>query len=202
MNILHTADWHLGQLFYEYDRTYEHQQFLDWLVDTVRDAEVDVLLISGDVFDLSNPSAVSVKQFYTFLHQATKARPGLQIVITAGNHDSASRLESPKPLLESSSVHIVGVVEKDAEGSIDYDKLIVPILKNGQVAAWCLAIPFLRMGDYPTVKEAENPYAAGVAQLYADVYQVAKSRQQPGQAIIAMGHLHARGAEVSSLDNF
>lgn len=202
MNILHTADWHLGQLFYEYDRTYEHQQFLDWLVDTVRDAEVDVLLISGDVFDLSNPSAVSVKQFYTFLNQATKARPGLQIVITAGNHDSASRLESPKPLLESSSVHIVGVVEKDAEGSIDYDKLIVPILKNGQVAAWCLAIPFLRMGDYPTVKEAENPYAAGVAQLYADVYQVAKSRQQPGQAIIAMGHLHARGAEVSSLDNF
>src|SRR5690606_18891605 len=112
MNILHTADWHLGQLFYEYDRAYEHQQFLDWLVQTLQQEAVDVLLISGDVFDSANPSAATVRQFYTFLNQASKACPGLQIVVTAGNHDSATRLESPKPLLESSHIHIIGVVEK------------------------------------------------------------------------------------------
>ena len=61
MKILHTADWHIGQLFHEYDRSFEHQQFLNWLVETLVLEEVDVLLISGDVFDLSNPSAVSVK---------------------------------------------------------------------------------------------------------------------------------------------
>ncbi|WP_461400570.1 metallophosphoesterase, partial [Flavitalea sp.] len=48
MKILHTADWHLGQLFHEYDRGWEHQQFLDWLIQTLKTEQIDVLLISGD----------------------------------------------------------------------------------------------------------------------------------------------------------
>lgn len=87
MKILHTADWHVGQLFYEYDRTYEHQQFLNWLRETLTNENIEALLISGDIFDLSNPSAASVKMFYSFLNQAAKANPDLQIIITAGNHD-------------------------------------------------------------------------------------------------------------------
>src|SRR5690606_4373168 len=171
MNILHTADWHLGQLFHEYDRTYEHQQFLDWLVQTLQREEVDVLLISGDVFDLSNPSAATIRQFYTFLNRATNACPDIQVVITAGNHDSASRLESPKPLLESSNIHIIGVVEKDDSGAIDYDKLLIPLMKHGAIKAWCMAVPFLRMGDYPALADCDNPYAEGVATLYRHVCQ-------------------------------
>lgn len=200
MNILHTADWHLGQLFHEYDRTYEHQQFLDWLVQTLQQETVDVLLISGDVFDLSNPSAATIRQFYTFLNRASKACPDIQIIVTAGNHDSASRLEAPKPLLESSNIHIIGTVPKDEQGNIDADKLIIPLTKEGDVKAWCLAVPFLRMGDYPALSDCDNPYAEGVAALYRDLYEAAKSKQQPGQAIIAMGHLHARGAETSDMD--
>lgn len=200
MNILHTADWHLGQLFHEYDRTLEHQQFLDWLVQTLQQEKVDVLLISGDVFDLSNPSAATTRQFYTFLSQASKTCPDIQIVVTAGNHDSASRLEAPKPLLESSNIHIIGTVSKDEQGNIDTDKLIIPLSKDGNIKAWCLAIPFLRMGDYPAIADCDNPYAEGVAALYHGLYEAAKSKQQPGQAIIAMGHLHARGAETSDMD--
>ncbi|SEL91859.1 exonuclease SbcCD subunit D [Parapedobacter koreensis] len=200
MNILHTADWHLGQLFHEYDRTYEHQQFLDWLVQTLQREAVDVLLISGDVFDLSNPSAATIRQFYTFLNKASKACPDIQIVVTAGNHDSASRLEAPKPLLESSNIHIIGTVAKDDQGNIDADKLIIPLSKDGDIKAWCLAVPFLRMGDYPAIADCDNPYAEGVTALYRDLYEAAKSNQQPGQAIIAMGHLHARGAETSDMD--
>src|SRR5690606_21846327 len=162
--------------------------------------EVDVLLISGDVFDLSNPSAATVRQFYRFLNLASKACPGIQIVITAGNHDSASRLESPKPLLESSNIHIVGVVEKDNEGNIDYEKLIIPLTKDGIVNAWCIAVPFLRMGDYPVLADCDNPYAEGVAALYRNLCNVAKSKHQSGQALIAMGHLHAKGAERSDMD--
>ncbi|MFV8334713.1 exonuclease SbcCD subunit D [Flavobacterium sp. RSP29] len=201
MKILHTADWHIGQLFHEYDRTYEHQQFLNWLVDTLQTEQIDVLLISGDVFDISNPSASSIKMFYSFLNKATKAIPDLQIVITAGNHDSASRLEAPKPLLESSNVHIIGLVEKDGEGNIDYQKLLVPIhddLKN--VKIWCLAIPFLRMGDYPTILNCANPYTEGVTALYKDAFEYASLKKQDGQTIIAMGHLHTHQAEVSDLD--
>ncbi|MBC7387840.1 MAG: exonuclease SbcCD subunit D C-terminal domain-containing protein [Opitutaceae bacterium] len=201
MKILHTADWHIGQLFHEYDRSYEHQKFLDWLVQLLQTEQIDVLLISGDVFDISNPSATSIKMFYTFLNQATKANPDLQIIITAGNHDSASRLEAPKPLLESSNVHIIGLVEKDEEGQIDYQKLLVPIQNHaGEIKIQCLAVPFLRMGDYPSIKDCANPYTEGVTKLYQEAFEYANSKKQDGQSIIAMGHLHTHHAEISDLD--
>ncbi len=201
MKILHTADWHIGQLFHDYDRTYEHKNFLDWLVETLQDEKVEVLLISGDVFDLSNPSAASIKLFYTFLNRAVKANPNLQIVITSGNHDSASRLESPKPLLESSKIYIIGLVEKDEDGNIDYEKLTIPLKDNtGATKAWCLAVPFLRMGDYPIVADAENPYAAGVTALYAEAYEFISAKKQADQPVICMGHLHAQQAEITDMD--
>ncbi len=201
MKILHTADWHIGQLFHEYDRTVEHQQFLNWLVQTLQDEQIDVLLISGDVFDLSNPSAASIRMFYTFLNRAINANPDIQIIITAGNHDSATRLESPKPLLESSNIHIIGLVEKDAEGNIDYEKLIVPICNSsGEAKAWCLAVPFLRMGDYPVVADCSNPYSEGVAALYNEVFEHALKKKQGVQPIIAMGHLHTHNAEITDMD--
>ncbi len=201
MKILHTADWHIGQLFHEYDRSAEHRQFLDWLVLTIKTEQIDILLVSGDVFDISNPSATSVKMFYTFLNRASAARPGLQIVITAGNHDSASRLESPKPLLESSNIHIVGTVEKDKEGKINYEKLVIPLYDAaGNIKSWCLAVPFLRMGDYPVITDCENPYAAGVSTLYQEAFDYAQQKKQDGQTVIAMGHLHTHHAEITDLD--
>lgn len=201
MNILHTADWHIGQLFHEYDRTYEHQQFLNWLINTLRDQQIDVLLISGDVFDLSNPSAASIKMFYSFLNKAVRANPDLQIIITAGNHDSAARLESPKPLLESSNIHIIGLVEKNEDGSIDFEKMLIPLKdKAGITTAWCLAIPFLRMGDYPVVAGAENPYAAGVAALYESAFDYACTKKNADEPVICMGHLHTQQADVDKMD--
>jgi exonuclease SbcD len=201
MKILHTADWHIGQLFHEYDRTYEHHSFLNWLIETLQNKKVDVLLISGDVFDLSNPSAASIKLFYTFLNNSLKVNPDLQIIIIAGNHDSASRLESPKPLLESSNIHIIGLVERQVDGKIDYDKLSIPLKGNdGEIKAWCLAIPFLRQGDYPLIHDAENSYASGVAALYAEAYEFISAKRQPNQPVICMGHLHAQQAEVSDMD--
>jgi exonuclease SbcD len=201
MKILHTADWHLGQLFHEYDRTFEHQKFLDWLLETINTEEIEVLLVSGDVFDVSNPAAASIKMFYTFLKNATQENPNLQVIITAGNHDSASRLEAPKPLLESSKIHIVGTVEKNSDGTINYDKLIIPLRnKSGEITTWCLAIPFLRMGDYPNISNALNPYSEGVSALYKDAFEFANENKTINQSIIAMGHLHTHHAEISDMD--
>ncbi len=201
MRILHTADWHIGQLFHEYDRTYEHQQFLNWLLRTLINEHIDVLLISGDVFDLSNPSAASVKMFYSFLNQAVKANPDLQIIITAGNHDSASRLESPKPLLESSNIYIVGIIEKGEDGTIDYSKITIPLKdKDGSTKAWCIAAPFLRMGDYPVITDGGNPYAEGVAAFYAEAYDYACAKKHANEPIICMGHLHAQQTDMTDVD--
>lgn len=192
MKILHTADWHLGQLFYQYDRTYEHEMFLKWLLETIGSQGIDVLLVSGDVFDVSNPSAASIRIFYSFLNKATQQYPGLHIIITAGNHDSASRLEAPKPLLESSNIHIIGLIYKTEEGDIDYEKMLIPITnKEGDVQLYCLAIPFLRMGDYPIIPGSTNSYSDGVSALYTQAFEHAHSRRLPHQPIIAMGHLHA-----------
>jgi exonuclease SbcD len=201
MTILHTADWHIGQLFHEYDRTYEHQQFLNWLLETLTKEQIDILLISGDVFDLSNPSAASIKMFYAFLNRAVKKNPDLQIIVTAGNHDSASRLESPKPLLESSNIHIIGLIEKDRNGRIDYSKITIPLKdKAGNTKAWCIAAPFLRMGDYPSIPDCDNPYTEGITAFYKAAYEYAASQKGTGQAIIAMGHLHAQQTEVGDMD--
>lgn len=201
MKILHTADWHIGQLFHEYDRTYEHQQFLNWLLEVLVNERIDVLLISGDVFDLSNPSAASVKMLYIFLNLAVRASPELQIIITAGNHDSAARLESPKPLLESSNIHVIGLIEKKGDGSIDYEKLIIPLKgKGGITKAWCMAVPFLRMGDYPVIADKENPYAAGVAAFYSEAYDCACTKKQANEPIICMGHLHAQQTDMTDID--
>jgi len=159
------------------------------------------LLVSGDVFDLSNPSAASIKMFYSFLNQSEKQNPDLQIIVTAGNHDSASRLESPKPLLESSNIHIVGLIEKDGNGNNDYSKITLPLNdKAGHTKAWCIAAPFLRMGDYPSLPDCANANAEGVTAFYKAAYDYASSRKEPGQAIIAMGHLHAQQAEVGVID--
>lgn len=201
MKILHTADWHIGQTFHEYDRTYEHTQFLIWLAATIKEKEIDVLIVSGDIFDLSNPSASSQKMFYSFLNSALKAQPGLQIIITAGNHDSAARLESPKPLLESSNIHIVGMIERNLDGSIDYEKLVIPIKDNqGEIKLWCMAIPFLRLGEYPIVAESKSQYSDGVSALYKQAYEYTLSKKVIGQAILAMGHLHTLDAQISDHD--
>ncbi len=201
MKILHTADWHLGQLFYEYDRTFEHQEFLSWLLKTIQTEKIEVLLVAGDVFDISNPAATSIKMFYTFLKNATLQNPDLQIIITAGNHDSPSRLEAPKPLLESTKIHIIGTVEKDINGQINYDKLTIPLKnKAGEITTWCLAIPFLRMGDYPNILNASNPYSEGVTALYREAFEFTKAKKTQKQTIIAMGHLHTHHAEISDMD--
>jgi DNA repair protein SbcD/Mre11 len=197
LNILHTADWHLGQSFYEFDRSYEHTCFLDWLVRTIQEKEVDVLLISGDIFDVSNPSAASTRMFYNFLKEATSAQKNLQVVCIAGNHDSPARLESPKTLLEAFNVSVTGAVTFSEEKAIDFEKLAIPLRgKSGEVEAWCLAVPFLRPGDYPN----DKGYAGGVASVYHDGVAYLEKIRQPGQALLAMGHLHTLDARITEDD--
>lgn len=200
IRILHTADWHLGQTFFGYDRVEEHAHFLDWLARELKENEIDVLLIAGDVFDVSNPSAASQRMFYRFIRRVTTENPQLQLVIVAGNHDSAARLEAPVPLLQEMRTEIRGIVRKH-EGEIDYDHLIVE-LKNseGEVEALCLAVPFLRQGDYPVVATDGNPYAEGVKELYVRLQERALQRRKDGQALVAVGHLQATGSEIAERD--
>ncbi len=201
IRILHTADWHLGQTFFGYDRTQEHEHFLDWLAGVLTKNKIDVLIVAGDVFDVSNPSAASQRMFYRFIHRVTTENPRLQLVVVAGNHDSAARLESPLPLLQEMRTEIKGIVHKQ-NGKIDYEHLLVE-LKNaaGEVEALCLAVPFLRQGDYPVVETEGNPYAEGVKELYARLLKYALKKRTDGQPLVAVGHLLATGSEIAEKDH-
>jgi exonuclease SbcD len=195
---LHTSDWHLGQTFHNFDRGYEHQRFLDGLLDTLEAEGIDALLIAGDVFDNPNPSAAAQKQFYRFLTAAKRRVPELDIVIIAGNHDSAGRLEAPAPLFEAFDATVVGGITRDVQGNIDCDRLVVPLRnRSGDIAAWCLAVPFLRPGDVPRVDTEGDPYLEGIALLYRQALDSALCRRESGQAIIALGHCHMSGGLTS-----
>lgn len=163
--------------------------------------KIDVLIVAGDVFDVSNPSAASQRMFYRFIHRVTTENPRLQLVVVAGNHDSAARLESPLPLLQEMRTEIKGIVRKQ-NGKIDYEHLLVE-LKNaaGEVEALCLAVPFLRQGDYPVVETEGNPYAEGVKELYARLLKYALKKRTDGQALVAVGHLLATGSEIAEKDH-
>ena len=201
IRILHTADWHLGQTFFGYDRTGEHEVFLNWLAEEIRQKEIDALIIAGDVFDVSNPSAASQSMYYQFIYRVTVENPNLQIVIVAGNHDSAARLEAPLPLLQAMRTEVRGVVRKLEGGEIDYDHLIVE-LKNrkGEVELLCMAVPFLRQGDYPVVQTEGNLYAEGVRELYSQLLQSLWKQRTANQSILAIGHLQATGSEIAEKD--
>lgn len=190
MNIIHTADWHLGQTFFGYERYREHEVFLNWICDVIKEREIDLLLIAGDIFDSPNPSAEAQRMFYSFLTKITNENRGLQIILTAGNHDSAARLEAPNSLLGVFNTTVSGVVHYK-NGEIDYERMIVPLKKGG----CCLAVPYLRLSDLP---EAEN-YSEGVALLYNELYRRAK--EMGYSPVVAMGHLQASGAEVSVGDS-
>ena len=197
MRLLHTSDWHLGQTLHSYERTYEHQCFLDWLLQAIVTEQADALLIAGDIFDTANPSAAAQKQLYRFLQQARERAPMLDIVVIAGNHDSPGRIEAPGPLLEAHGTSVIGHVVRGEDGEIDIARHLVPLHdKFGAVKAWCLAIPFLRPGDVPRLPAAEegapviDAYLGGISLLYQQAYALAAARRLAGQSIVAMGHCH------------
>lgn len=105
MRILHTTDWHLGRTLHGWSRHAEHERLVDELVDLA--AEVDLVIVSGDVFENSNPPIEAEELYFDAL-----ARLGdggrRAVVVIAGNHDSPDRLCACAPLTRRHGVHIVG----------------------------------------------------------------------------------------------
>lgn len=197
MKILHTADWHLGQKFLSRDRIEEHQGALDWIRTTIVEQEVEVLLVSGDIFDIGNPPSYARQLYYKFLTslQGTFCR---HVVIIGGNHDSPSMLNAPKELLEILNVHIVGAVTKDLQ-----DEIIVLKNEKGKEELVIAAVPFLRDRDirFSVAGESGSERVArvreGIAQHFEEVGALAEAYIEHKVPILAMGHLHAKGASAS-----
>lgn len=191
MRILHTSDWHLGQTFHHFDRTFEHQAFLGWLLDTIQAQEIDVLVVAGDVFDSGNPPMEAQKLYYEFLYKISQRFPSLNVVITAGNHDSPGRLEAPKELLSAFRVHVVGSPKTDSQGRLDPEPVVVPLQCPGKgLLGWCIAMPFLR-GIHN--EDLFNSH-------YDQAIHYAQSKSATALPILAMGHAHFSGSQLSDTE--
>lgn len=200
LRLIHTADWHLGHTLHGLSREAEHQAFLDWLLDTLEGESADALIIAGDVFDSANPPAAAQAMFYRFLAAARARCPRLDVLVIAGNHDSAARLDAPSPLLDGLGIRVVGALPRTAAGDFDALRLVVPLhAADGRVAARVAAVPFLRPADLPPCPEAEDPLIAGVETVYAEALAAARAQRRPGEALLATGHAYLVGGQLSAL---
>ena len=195
MKILHTADWHLGNVFHGHNRIGEHRHFLAWLLDTLKEECPDVLVIAGDIFDSPNPSAAAEEMFYNFLIDASEAVMGMQIVAIAGNHDSAGRIDAPAQLLHRHNVYVRGTLPRNPKtGEIDYERLIIPLSKRSttEPEMVCLAVPYLRPSDYPV----GMGNGEGLRGLFSALLQEVNRGPHKGLPIISVAHFYAAGAEI------
>ncbi|WP_373685030.1 exonuclease SbcCD subunit D C-terminal domain-containing protein [Acinetobacter sp. YH12158] len=198
VRFFHTSDWHLGQFFYNHSRDYEHEQFLNWLLEQIAQKQPHALLIAGDVFDVINPASRAQKQLYQFLADAHDRAPHMQTLMIAGNHDSGYRIEQVEPLLEKYQAKAVGVVHKNAQGQLDLDRLLVPIYdEQKNIVAWCLTLPFLRAAEITGFNEQTTNSQNAIAYVHQQLIAEANARKTPDQALILMSHAHMQGGETS-----
>ncbi|XOB60866.1 exonuclease SbcCD subunit D C-terminal domain-containing protein [Campylobacterota bacterium DY0563] len=199
MRILHTSDWHLGQNFMGKSRIEEHEAFLSWLLETIKENNIDVLLVSGDIFDTGTPPNYALELYYNFLKQLSQVNSLNTTIITAGNHDSVSTLKAPKQLLEALNVHVVVNGDEDENIIIPIKE---PLIENAETKAIVCAVPFLRdsvirqsLGG-ETVSDKEKLANNGIKAYYEKAYNKAKELDS-NTPIIAMGHLTTVGGRSS-----
>jgi exonuclease SbcD len=187
MRILHTSDWHIGKKIYGEDRLDEHSRFLDWLLETIIDRDVDVLLVSGDVFDSSMPPARATDLYYRFLFNLY-GKTHTHAVIIAGNHDSAVRLAAPGQFLKMARMHVVGGIRDSVKDCV------VELDSNGQTAAFA-AVPYLNEGDIlPHIPlEAEIERSLRYRKAMKRIYDECLSAMDADIKVF-MGHYFIQGA--------
>ena len=207
MKIIHTSDWHIGQTLYQYSRDEEHRYFFNQLKDIILEERPDALIVSGDVFHASTPSVMAQRLYYHTLVELSRLYDGLQIIVTAGNHDSPSRLEAPRELWEAFDVTVVGNLDfykdaKDGELTYDASKIEIPVKREGEIVGWVLAVPFLNAGNYPSLKENDS-YSNRVFSFYNNLKDNLKLNAQylENHSVVAMGHLMMAGVNTSSYNN-
>lgn len=192
MKILHTSDWHIGKRLHGKDFLPDINLFFSWLLETIQKEKIEVLLVSGDIFDMANPSSDARKVYYHFLNQIS--RLNCQVIITGGNHDSPAVLDAPKELLSILNIKIVGGMPADKES------IIIPLTKKEDIVV--VAVPYLRDGDLrkmvsgESYKDRKEAIRAGIQKVFADLATTCQQKF-PKATALAMGHLFVQGMHTA-----
>lgn len=194
MKILHTADWHIGKKLHKHELSEDFELFMDWLCHCIEEEEVEVLLVSGDIFDLANPSSEARSQYYRALMKLRKLN--CKIILTGGNHDSPAMLDAPKDLMRELDMHVIGGLPENLED------VIIPIFKNEKPEVVIAALPYLRDADLRMATDGHSyedrleTIRNGIKNTFLEAAEICK-RQFPHAPAIAMGHLFAAGMQSS-----
>jgi exonuclease SbcD len=190
MKILHTSDWHIGKKLGRHDRMDEHRAALAEVEQIADEREVDLVLVSGDLWDRAVPPMDALTLGLETLTRLGSKRP---VVAVAGNHDSPPLFEALAPLLTPQGVWLTGAIKPpEAGGLIGPDQLGVP--------AVIARFPFLREGRVVDFMASTDrwygDYAARVAAI-TERYNEALVAAAGSDAVpILMAHFLVGGVQV------
>jgi exonuclease SbcD len=199
MRILHTSDWHLGQHFMGKTRQAEHQAFCRWLIEQVREREVDAVLVAGDVFDTGAPPSYAREQYNQFIVELRDT--GASLVVLGGNHDSVAMLGESRTLLAQLDTRVVPAVGVEPD-----EQLLVLKRRTGEPGAILCAIPFIRPRDVllsqagQSAADKQLSLQQAIQDHYQKLFALAEQRRAElggGLPIVATGHLTTVGASAS-----
>jgi exonuclease SbcD len=194
MRFLHTADWHLGRTIRGRSRRAEFEAALAQVVEVATAEQVDVVLVSGDIYDSASPAPDTERLLYDVLRELVGRR--IEVLLLGGNHDSPRRLGALGRLSELLGVYVQPEVRRFDDGGV------LTIERNGEVAK-IAAVPWVpeRLAlDASDILgpdfEARQAYHDRVAEIYAHVVQ--------GFALdtinLLAAHVFVDGATVAAVD--
>ena len=186
LRILHTGDWHLGRTLEGRSRLAEQEQFLDELVQIVREQQIDLVLMAGDVYDSVNPPAAAEALFYDAAARLTDA--GGHLAVIAGNHDQPERVSAVAPLVSRRGISLVGLPASEP--------LRIPVTRTGELAV-IAALPYPSEARLSEVLAGEDEAEAGLRLAYSakvgKLMQAMAGAFLPDTVNLAMSHIYVLG---------
>ncbi len=162
MKFFHLSDLHIGKQLHHYNLAEDQEAALLQIINYAGSLHPDAVIIAGDIYDRSVPSAEAVTMFDEFLTRLSEIVPAIPILIIGGNHDSAERLEYASRILKRRQIYVAGMVPKD---ETEYLRKVTLEDEYGGVDFYLL--PFLKPSYVRNVfgPEAPESYTDAVAGL-------------------------------------
>lgn len=189
MRIVHTSDWHAGRIWKSRSRLDELRVVLDNLARFIERERIDLVLMSGDLFDTSAPSAEAERAVTEFFRRVGRAK--VPSVVIAGNHDNPARLDAWGLLAEFVEVRALGLPKRRVAGGV----VEIPVA-SGEIATVAM-LPFAPVGrivEALTLAQDETR----ARQLYADAIQQMFAHLAEGfradTVNLLVSHTHVSGA--------
>jgi exonuclease SbcD len=194
VRFLHTADWHVGKTLRGRGRADEYERALAQVADVAVQAEVDAVLVAGDVFDSPAPPPEAEKLVYDFL--ARLIRSDIPCVLIAGNHDHPRKLAALRGLLESLKVHVRPEVRPAGQGGV-----VGLESRDGKEEARIAVLPFVperKIIDACAVMGPERGWYEAYARRIEQILQFLTGELTPRTVNLVLAHLLVAGARFGT----